>query len=413
MTAHLLILADDLTGATDTAVQFVLQGLPAAVALTGNLSDLNRYEGVLALDTESRHCTPETAYKRVTAAVIEAKKRGICRFYKKIDSTFRGNVGAELEALMQASGMNRLMLVPALPRGNRTTRNGRQYVGGTLLHETAFAQDPCEPATESHIPSILARQTSYPVHCIDRQALESFDAASERRSGIFVFDAETDDDLAGIAARCSLGAEEVALAGAAGFAEMVAKALLIKRDIAVAVPSQDRLFVINGSLNAVSERQVETARRRGIGSAFLSPAAAMDAGADADRDLVEKTVFRLNAEGKALLSTPFTPLPGVAPGAGAWALGRTAAAILEQVPDVNVVVMGGDTSFAVCKVLGIRTLLPRAQICPGLTVCIHDTRAFLGPLVVKSGGFGPDDAIGMIQDFLSRRHPLDKRNAIM
>jgi uncharacterized protein YgbK (DUF1537 family) len=401
MPVQLLILADDLTGAADTAVQFARRKISSAVLFANDHSGYALHKQVLAIDTESRHCTPEAAFGRVTAAVIEAKTRGIGRFYKKIDSTFRGNVGAELEALIQASGVHRLMLAPAFPRGGRTTRNGRQYVGDTLLHETAFAQDPHEPMTESHIPAILARQTSYPVHCIDRKALDSFDAANERRSGIFVFDAETDDDLAVIAQKCTTGNAPTAFAGAAAFAEMLVTTLRINGSESTRARFFDRIFVVNGSLHQVSAGQVSWARRSGMFCSFLPPSTATATGSATDGEVTERIIYRLNADGQALLSTPFVRHPDTTPGAFAAALGRAAATIMERVPDVNLVVMGGDTAYAVCKALDIRILFPHAEILPGLTMCTHDTKAFPGPLILKSGGFGPDNTVGLIRTFIS------------
>jgi uncharacterized protein YgbK (DUF1537 family) len=47
---------------------------------------------VLVVDTQSRHIEPPEAYKRVYHLCHEAGKRGVKFFYKKTDSTLRGNM---------------------------------------------------------------------------------------------------------------------------------------------------------------------------------------------------------------------------------------------------------------------------------------------------------------------------------
>ena len=405
MSIKLLILADDLTGAADTAMQFASAGIASAVSLGDGLPLSNPSVAVLSVDTETRHLPPLDAFRRVVSIVQTARMAGINRFYKKIDSTFRGNVGAELEALIQAASADQLILVPAFPRGGRTTRDGNQYVHGVLLQESAFSRDPLEPMTGSSIPSILARQTPFPVHCIDRVAFESFTIQNERRPGIFCFDAESDRDLIAIGKRCAAGDGLRIMAGSAGFAAILPEVLSLQRTTVILPKFHERLFVVNGSLNDVSVAQVAMARQRGIFCAYLHPE-------EADRNiwrddaavgaLVEPIVHHLNAQGRALFSTPAKPFEGPSPAACATALGQVVAAVLEQVPDVNLAVFGGDTAFSVCKAIGAELLYPVAEIEPGCTVCSRNRSHASGAVLVKSGGFGSRDIIGSIETYISQ-----------
>ena len=125
MPLELLIIADDLTGAADTAAQFAKQGIGTAIALSCE-DDIGKFGddiSVVAVDTESRHLPPALAFERVTKVVANGVATGCNRFYKKLDSTFRGNIGSELEALMQAAGARQLMLVPAYPKAGRKGTN--------------------------------------------------------------------------------------------------------------------------------------------------------------------------------------------------------------------------------------------------------------------------------------------------
>lgn len=61
---------------------------------------------------------------------------------KKIDSTLRGNIGAEIEALMKACGITGAVVAPAFPQAGRTTVAGECWVNGVRITETEFASDP-------------------------------------------------------------------------------------------------------------------------------------------------------------------------------------------------------------------------------------------------------------------------------
>jgi uncharacterized protein YgbK (DUF1537 family) len=404
MPIQLLILADDLTGSADTAAQFVRSGIAAAVALGDDPPfALPRLE-VLSVDTETRHVPPLVAFRRVASVVQAARNAGINRFYKKIDSTFRGNVGAELEALIQAASADQLFLVPAFPRGGRITREGNQYVHGVPLHESAFNRDPLEPMTGSYIPSIIGRQTKFPVHCIDRVAFESFDIQNERRSGIFCFDAETDCDLLAIGERFAAGDGLRIMAGSAGFAAILPQVLPLKKS-SIALPEYyERLLVVNGSLNEVSVAQVAAARQRDMFCAYLHPdevESTVRGNDGAIRALVEPIVRHLNAEGRALFSSPAKPFDGLSPATCATVLGHITAAVLEQVPDLNLAVFGGDTAFAVCKAIDAGILHPALEIEPGCTVCSSGRPGAKGAVIVKSGGFGSKNIVAAIETYIS------------
>jgi uncharacterized protein YgbK (DUF1537 family) len=402
MSLDLLILADDLTGAADTATQFAQAGVASAVALGEKVPPLHPSISVCAIDTETRHLPPIDAFRKIVSIVKKGRAAGINRFYKKIDSTFRGNVGAELEALLQAAAAHQLLLVPAYPKGGRITRDGCQYVYGKLLNESAFAHDPREPATESYIPSIVSRQTPFPVHCIGSAALATFSLADDRRPGIFVFDAENDEDLQKIARQCAKGDALRIMAGAAGFAGILTESLPFQKKAIAAPTLHDRLFVVNGSLNEVSVEQIEEARRSGTFCAFFDrnraekndPAAVSDA-------LAEPLACQLNARGKAILSTQHDRLP-MEPSACARVLAKVTAAVLEMVPDATPAMFGGDTAYAVCRAIGTEVLYPAAEIEAGVTVLSKDRSGNRGGMILKSGGFGSRNVIAAIKEYIFR-----------
>src|SRR5215203_6148449 len=147
------VIADDLTGAADTGVQFVHAGYRAAVFFRATEMVADDLDAV-SFDTDSRAMPAGFAAKRVLDAARVA--RGARIVYKKLDSTLRGNVAAELAAALGGARRERVVVAPAFPAAGRTTVGGIQRVNGVPVEETEMANDPNTPVSEAHVPSMLA-----------------------------------------------------------------------------------------------------------------------------------------------------------------------------------------------------------------------------------------------------------------
>lgn len=240
----LLIIADDLTGACDTAAQLAKQGVPALVWIDADAaSQTGRPQAeALVINTEGRHVEASEAASRVRAAVKIGREWGAEFFYKKVDSTLRGNVGTELEAFRAATAQPILLFIPAFPKLARTTRQGRLFVGAQPLNETSFACDPLCPMTESDVPAILGAQTSLPT-----QVISDNDEAARLVPGICAFDAVTDEDLRIIGSRLKRSSLLTAIA-------------------------------VKGSLNEASLAQFDRAHDAGFTTVTLQPPALLPPG---------------------------------------------------------------------------------------------------------------------------------------
>ena len=154
------IIADDLTGANDTALQFHLRG--------SNTQILLDYEAYLqnfknaqtwAISTETRNVTPDVAYNKVKAATqIFIDKLNLEFFYKKIDSTLRGNIAVETLAMLEVLNWDAAIIVPAFPSEGRITVGGYHLLKGVPVERTEIARDVHSPIFESHIPTLLRSQ---------------------------------------------------------------------------------------------------------------------------------------------------------------------------------------------------------------------------------------------------------------
>jgi D-threonate/D-erythronate kinase len=115
----LIVMADDLTGALDSAARFVpLVGPVPTVWCTTNLPE------VAALDCGTRDADAATAAATMARLAPVLHDAGIA--FKKIDSLLRGHVRLELAACLP--GFDRCILAPAFPFQGRITRNRRQLM---------------------------------------------------------------------------------------------------------------------------------------------------------------------------------------------------------------------------------------------------------------------------------------------
>ena len=162
---QLLMIADDFTGALDAGVQFASHGAKTTV-ITDTVSqwsqDVQNVD-ILVVDAETRHMPAQQAYDTVHRIVIQGVQAGIPHIYKKTDSALRGNIGAELSALLHASGEKQLPFLPAFPQIGRCTKQGVHYIQDLPVAQSVFGKDPFEPVKESRVDKLIADQTQDPV----------------------------------------------------------------------------------------------------------------------------------------------------------------------------------------------------------------------------------------------------------
>jgi uncharacterized protein YgbK (DUF1537 family) len=107
------------------------------------------------VDTDSRAQTATEAARRAAAAARMLQSAGADWIYKKVDSVLRGQVTAEIEAIMKELGLQRALLAPANPSLGRTIQDGKYYIHGKLIHKTEFAQDPQFPRRAARVLELL------------------------------------------------------------------------------------------------------------------------------------------------------------------------------------------------------------------------------------------------------------------
>jgi len=154
----ILVLADDLSGAAEMAGIAFAHGLTAAVQTEFNA----RTEvEVVCLDTNTRQLPPAeaaTVLRRSSRKLLAARPKWI---FKKTDSALRGNIAAELNALLDITARPQALFVPANPSRGRVIRDGEYFIDDTPLHETDFAQDPHHPAITAAVAERLGHDPAF------------------------------------------------------------------------------------------------------------------------------------------------------------------------------------------------------------------------------------------------------------
>lgn len=250
----IVVIADDLTGANDTAVQFYKKGLTVDMVFALQQVNESNASDVLVINTDSRSLMIENAQKRIFA-IGEHLNLEQKQIYKKVDSTLRGNIGAELEACLSVSDRNVAIFCPALPSANRIVKDGVCFVDGKPLLETEFATDPKTPVISSNVNKIIANQTNIPVVIVNMDLFSESEIIQQIKNRqfnktIFSFDAKNDDDLKQISQIIKKIDFPIIASGSSGLAKYVFSKSL--SDLPV-------LFVI-GSMSKKINEQVDLLR---------------------------------------------------------------------------------------------------------------------------------------------------------
>jgi D-threonate/D-erythronate kinase len=396
----LLILADDLSGAADCAIGFAGVGHRTVVTLEATHAQAQEDADTIAVDTDTRRLTPEEASARTAAAYAEMSVSGQ-RLYKKIDSTLRGNWAAEVAGLQALAGM--AIVAPAFPATGRTVQDGRVYVHGEPLEQTAtwqleHAGHCADIAGQLVAAGLASERLDADAFRNDPQTLaERIEAIAARGAQALVVDAQTELGLAALACATLRSNAEFFWVGSGGLAREIAA--LDRRDGACAeiagFPGGPILILV-GSLSAVSERQCAMLRERGGVEELVVPPVVLRAGTShRDWFMWQRQIAVSLRSGSDLLlrigrDDAFNPAEGMQ-------LSTALAALVEPhfTKIGGLIATGGETARAMLAAAKITSLHLLAEVEAGVAVArpLNATREHRPGIVTKAGAFGTDHAL--------------------
>lgn len=253
-----LVISDDMTGNNDTGALLNQAGFDTVAALHDELpAEYLRGRDALCLNIDSRALPAGEAKKLVRKAAERYWKPGmLC--CKRIDSTLRGNIGAEIDGMLEALPDGyKAVLVPAFPRAGRTCIGGYVMVNGELLTESGAQKDLKTPVHSSEAAEIVARQSSRRTETVELPQIREETARlarriKESRAEILVMDAICDGDIERIARACVCADVPVACVDPGSFTVSMAKE---KFAAPVSVKHAKTLLVV-GSISEVTRKQV-------------------------------------------------------------------------------------------------------------------------------------------------------------
>ncbi len=411
----LLVIADDLTGANEVAVQFAKKGI-ATLVVPDWQHDWKVHTDefqVVAINTESRHVSVKEAQRRMNIVLDVANCRQIPYCYKKTDSTLRGNIAAELDILRKRLGAGKIMFIPANPSMGRTVEKGMIFVQGKPLAESDYAKDPLEPSRENSIIRKLRRQLDAPYHLITRDILEEHHTGRQysfEDEGCYVFDTGSEEELFQIGRLLCREMQIRVLAGSGGFATVLPVFIEFKNKPTHSLKKSNRRLFINGSLNPVAHRQIQWARSRAIPVGILEKLGINREECRLTDDHYPLSNWLREAYKKNKMAVLTTPSPEklrdssfAFHGEGVkWNeyLGSLIASLLQEIQIEVLVIFGGDTALAVLKALQLKRIEALSEIVPGVAL-LKSLNSVNNPLylVTKPGGFGEENSIGIIESF--------------
>jgi uncharacterized protein YgbK (DUF1537 family) len=370
----------DLTGAAELGGLGLRHGLHADILLSG---PIHGGADLVCVDTDSRSSPPHTAERQAASAARQLLAARASWIYKKVDSVLRGNVVAEVAAIMDALSLPRALLLPANPSLGRVIREGRYYINGRPIHETDFARDPEYPRTSSEALEMLRPSKQVPVGI--RRVGDSLPT-----SGIVLCEAGTPDDVRHWAKR---HATHTLTAGGAEFFAALLEVAGFEISDSIGddppPPAPIRELFVCGSTSDYTIRFVSEARARGTPVFSLPEAAARDGQLiPASLEAIARgAVSALESNPRVILQVG---LPIVQERVAARMLAvhlvHVAVLVLAQSKVGHVYVDGGATAAELTRRMGWTRLKVLRELAPGVTnLTVRDSATLR--LTIKPGSY--------------------------
>lgn len=401
-------IADDFTGATDSAGMLARSGVRVSLRIgvpDTPATDTAAFE-VIAL--KSRTAPVTDAVQETRAALAWLRQAGAQRFFWKycstFDSTATGNIGPVAEALMADLGIDQTIYCPAFPENGRSIFMGNLFVGQQPLAESPMKDHPLTPMRDSNLMRLLTPQVTRPVGLADRLTVAAGPAALKaklanlRDQGVahVVVDAVANSDLDVIAEACR---DMVLITGGSAVAMPLPGLYLADGTLSADAPRpktrhlDDKAIVLSGSCSAMTNAQVADYIAHGASAFQLNPLDLAENGPKsaldwlAKQDLSQAPILYATAD-PATVKAAQNTLGIARAGELVEQAIATCAVAARDAGARRFVVAGGETSGAVTQAMDVAQLDIGAEIAPGVpwTYCVSDGHQIA--LTLKSGNFG-------------------------
>ncbi len=398
----LYILADDITGAADCAARCKQAGLPATILI--EMAEGTLPDGAIALSSDSRYLAPDQAAECVQRLyyALQGRAQGTASLcYKKIDSTLRGNIGAELAGLLSVAPLPVAMddahpcavISPAFPA------QGRGLVDGYLVYDQAAPQTV-------HLPSLIQQQTTLPLATVGLAVVRSGVTALaqaltdgyQQGAQILIVDATTEADLTLIYQATQAALPHALLCGSAGLIGVIATGLvqqaaerlspLPAAHYAAQYQVEHPMLAVVGSGSGMAHRQLAQLRQHAhIRLHEIDPR--QQDGIDLPEEgLILRLVLHLARPDIDIA------LEGALARQSATLLSAAAFKAIQRHRPRTLLLVGGDTAIYLLKLLGIHALQVQWEVLPGMPVTLgRASDGQLYQIILKAGNHGDEQTL--------------------
>jgi D-threonate/D-erythronate kinase len=416
------IIADDLTGANDTGVQFTKNGYKTKVLILDDELTNTKFEDnydVLVIDTETREDEEKISRSRLNKILksINVSEKDI--IYKKIDSTLRGNIGAEIEEIMKIFNKQFCIISPSFPSHQRVTIGGNLLVEQKLLGLSGYVDNSTGKKAESFIPSLLGQQTKLSIGRIDLSAVnkgqyeikKALNDLIEQKKNIIVIDSSDEKNLRDIVSGGIGFSEKVLFSGSAGLANCLAESYKKKKDLKYDIRNnKNPILIVGGSRNPVMVDQIEYLKNKlkfaelkiNIKEIYSQESKILVYYAEEalkilknNQDLAIYT-DAINNEKKSIdkeLMQEYKLTYKELENKIKEFFGLLTSTIIKKNTIRNMILTGGDIAISVCKELCISNLEVLGELLPGIPLtraCFHEDTL---NIITKAGGFGRKETL--------------------
>ncbi len=420
MNPSIAVIADDLTGVCDTGAQFASAGLRTIGSVTQEFKS-ETVPQVLLVNTQSR-----SLEGREASLVIQQTAAGLKRFepkwfFKKIDTALRGNIAIEVSSMMEALGVRTVLYAASIPGAGRTTVNGCQFFRGVPIKESIHGEDRLNPnliSTSSNI-ELFSKIPKLKVESITLDEVRSgnlniVDRCRDESRTILIFDSETDDDLDTIVrASMKMDPSSFFYVGSFGLSSALGRYLADSLRI-TKNPNETlnrktvsfrkrRVLVVSGSSHPMARAQISYLEKKGIAEIVrFEPEDLMEHPESCITEAVktfqaavdrQNTIVLTIGEGRSGIRRQSQEL--------VIALAKIVRSLLESDEVDGLVLIGGETGYAVCRAVGIE----RIEILGNISFVAAYGRPEGSPLNIKllatkGGSLGEEDILEKILNFV-------------
>ena len=374
----IVVIADDLTGAAELA------GAAAGFGLTAEIQtsfEPDSRADVIAIDTNSRGMPSASGARHVARITCEVLKVAPQWIYKKTDSVLRGNVRAEIEAILGVINSDRAVLIPANPSKGRIIQEGVYYLHGTPLANTAFALDPEHPRRSSRVLELLG----------DSEKIRSIKLnESLPPVGIAIPDVKDGAELTRRAVE--IGEKTLAAGGVEFFQALLTARFGPRRSVASELKAGGPTLFVCGSAHAWNQGRAAQCERASIPTVpMLRSLYSGSKSVGAVREWAGSIATALSAKGQAMAAIGRDPGVEPSPESPAVLVGWLAEAVAEVLrsrPVARVYLEGGATAASLLRTMNwTRLNALAASSLPGVAASRAISEKETPLLLMKPGSY--------------------------